>query len=176
MDNCSSEEMTKHHIPDLDGARDLTDIFEIVKSVVRKTTGKERGGLMLALANLGGGMDGFVGAYHPVSTNIIVMNSLPLVRLEETDPALYKPYVFHILLHEYMHTLGILDEAAARRVVYDISVAAFGANHPVTRFAMGLSAFITKLVYPISGWAPPEDPPLELVRGFDRSSTDLYIR
>jgi len=36
--------------------------------------------------------------------------------------------------------------------------------------------FMTKLVHPIRGWDPPEDPPLELVRGFDRSSTDHYIR
>ena len=168
--------MAKPLIPDLEAAHDLPEIFELVKSIVRNVTGKERGGLMLGLANLGGGMDGFVGAYHPVSTNIIVMNSLPLARLEETDPALYKPYVFHILLHEYIHTLGTLDEEATRRMVYDISVAAFGREHPVTRFACGFSAFMTKLVYPIRGWNPPEDPPLELVRGFDRSSTDHYIR
>lgn len=167
--------MVTPRTPDLDAAHGLPEVFELVKSVVRNSTGKERGGLMLGLANLGGGMDGFVGAYHPVSTNIIVMNSLPLTRLEETDPALYNPYVFHILLHEYIHTLGVLDEGATRRMVYDISVATFGPEHPVTRLASGLSAFMTKLVYPIRGWRPPEDPPIELVRGFDRSSTDRYI-
>lgn len=108
----------------LESAKDLPDIFELVKTVVRKTTGKERPGLMLGLANLGGGPQGFVGAFYPIATNIIVMNSLPLKRIKETDPALYKPYVFHILLHEYLHTLGIIDEAAARQKAYDISALA----------------------------------------------------
>ena len=63
---------------ELSSAKDLADIFELVKVVVRKTTGKERPGLMLGLANLGGGPQGFVGAFFPIATNIIVMNSLPL--------------------------------------------------------------------------------------------------
>lgn len=159
----------------LDSAGDLADIFEIVKLAVRKTTGKERAGLMLGLANLGGGPQGFVGAFYPVATNIIVMNSLPLKRIRETDPALYKPYVFHILLHEYLHTLGIIDEAATRQKAFEISLKLFGKDHPVTQFAADLSRFVPKLVYPIYGWQPTEDYRLELVEGFDRSSTHSYI-
>jgi hypothetical protein len=159
----------------LESARDLPDIFELVKTVVRKTTGKERPGLMLGLANLGGGPQGFVGAFYPIATNIIVMNSLPLKRIKETDPALYKPYVFHILLHEYLHTLGMIDEAAARQKAYDISALAFGKTHPVTQFAADLSRFVPKLVYPVYGWQPQEEYQLELVKGFDRSSTASYI-
>lgn len=160
---------------DLESARDLADIFELVKTTVRKATGRERAGLMLGLANLGGGPEGFVGAFYPVATNIIVMNSLPLNRIKETDPSLYKPYVFHILLHEYLHTLGIIDEAATRQKAYEISAAAFGENHPVTQFAADLSRFIPKLVYPIYGWRPQQEFQLELIKGFDRSSTTPYI-
>lgn len=160
---------------ELETAKDLPDIFEIVKTVVRRTTGKERPGLMLGLANLGGGPQGFVGAFYPIATNIIVMNSLPLKRIKETDPALYKPYVFHILLHEYLHTLGIIDEAATRQRAYEISVRAFGKDHPVTQFAADLSRFVPKLVYPVYGWQPQEGYELELVRGFDKSSTASYI-
>ncbi len=159
----------------LESAKDLADIFEVVKLAVRKSTGKERSGLMLGLANLGGGYQGFVGAFFPIATNIIVMNSLPLKRIKETDPALYKPYVFHILLHEYVHTLGIIDEAATRAKVYEISLAAFGKEHPVTQFAADLSRFVPKLVYPVYGWKPQEEYQLELVKGFDRSSTSSYI-
>jgi len=159
----------------LDSTKDLSDIFELVKRVVRKTTGKERSGLMLGLANLGGGAEGFVGAFYPVATNIIVMNSLPLRRVKETDPTLYKPYVFHILLHEYLHTLGIIDEAAARAKAYEISASAFGKDHSVTHLAADLSKFVPKLVYPVSGWRPNEEYRLELVKGFDRSSTAPYI-
>lgn len=160
---------------ELDSAKDLADIFELVKVAVRKTTGKERPGLMLGLANLGGGPQGFIGAFFPIATNIIVMNTLPLRRIKETDPALYKPYVFHILLHEYLHTLGIIDEAATRAKAYEISVKTFGKDHPVTQFAADLSRFVPKLVYPIYGWQPAEEYQLELVEGFDRSSTAPYI-
>jgi hypothetical protein len=159
----------------LDSADDLADIFEIVKFAVRKTTGRERSGLMLGLANLGGGPQGFIGAFYPVATNIIVMNSLPLKRIKETDPVLYKPYVFHILLHEYLHTLGIIDESATRQKAYDISLKLFGKEHPVTQFAADLARFVPKLVYPVYGWQPSEDYQLELVEGFDRSSTSSYI-
>lgn len=160
---------------ELDGARDLPDIFELVKTAVRRTTGMERGGLMLGMANLGGGADGLVGAFHPLTTNIIVMNSLPLKRIEETEPGLYKPYVFHILLHEYLHTLGVIDEEATRRKALEVSERTFGKDHPVTRLAADLSSFMPKLVYPVRGWKPQGEFRMELVKGFDRSATDPYI-
>lgn len=160
---------------ELEGAKDLPDIFELVKTAVRRTTGMERGGLMLGMANLGGGADGLVGAFHPLTTNIIVMNSLPLRRIKETDPALYKPYVFHILLHEYLHTLGVIDEQATRRMVLEVSEKTFGKDHPVTQLADDLTKFMPKLVYPVYGWKPPGEFQMELVKGFDRSATDPYI-
>ncbi len=160
---------------DLESAKDLADIFELVKTTVRKQTGRERAGLMLGLANLTVGPEGFVGAFYPLATNIIAMNRLPLDRVRETEPAVYKPYVFHILLHEYLHTLGIIDEAATRQKAYEISAAAFGESHPVTQLAADLSRFIPKLVYPVHGWRPQEEPQFELIKGFDRSSTTPYI-
>lgn len=159
----------------LESAKDLPDIFEIVKTAVRKSTGMERPGLMLGLANLGGGPEGLIGAFYPIATNIIVMNTLPLKRIKETDPTLYKPYVFHILLHEYLHTLGIIDEAATRKKSLEISAEIFGKDHVVTQLAVDLSRFMPKLVYPVYGWQPSEEYQLELVRGFDRSSTASYI-
>ena len=38
---------------ELERARDLPEIFEVVKSVVHRLLGRSRGGLMLGLANLG---------------------------------------------------------------------------------------------------------------------------
>jgi len=159
----------------LQKAKDMVDIFELVKTAVRKSIGRERSGLMLGLSNLGGGPEGFVGAFYPVATNIIVMNTTPLTRIKQTNPELYKPYVFHVLLHEYLHTLGIMDEAATRAKALEISEMVFGKDHIATQLAMDLSKFMPNLVYPIYGWKPPGEPRLELVKGFDRSSTDLYI-
>jgi len=159
----------------LENAKNMVEIFELVKRAVRETTGMERSGLMLGLSNLGGGLAGFVGAFYPVATNIIVMNTLPLTRVRETAPHLYKPYVFHILLHEYLHTLGIIDEGDTRAKALEISERLFGAGHPATDIARDLSKYIPNLVYPVHGWQPEGNPSLELVKGFDRSSTDSYI-
>jgi hypothetical protein len=159
----------------LQKAKDMTDIFELVKLAVRKSTGKERSGLMLGLSNLGGGPEGFVGAFYPVATNIIVMNTTPLTRIKQTNPELYKPYIFHVLLHEYLHTLGIMDEEITRAKALEISEKVFGKDHMVTQIATDLTRFMPNLVYPVYGWKPPGEPSLELVRGFDRSSYDYYI-
>ena len=159
----------------LQKTKDLADIFELVKLAVRKSTGKERSGLMLGLSNLGGGLDGFVGAFYPVATNIIVMNTTPLNRIRQTNPDLYKPYVFHVLLHEYLHTLGIMDEEATRAKALEISEKVFGKEHMATQIAADLNRFMPNLVYPVYGWKPSVEPSLELVKGFDRSSCDLYI-
>ena len=157
-------------------AKSIPEIFELVKQAVAKCTGRQRAGLMLGMANLGGGLDGLVGAFYPVETNIIVMNSLPLARLRANEPELYNPYVFHILLHEYLHSLGTIDEGATRRLVVRITSEVLGGDHPATALAKDLSKFVPKLVYPVVGWRPEKEFTIDLVEGFDISSTEPYIR
>ena len=65
----------------LDGTQSLADIFEIVKRAVEQDLGYSRGGLMLGLADLGNHPQGFIGAFYPVATNVIVMNKVPLARI-----------------------------------------------------------------------------------------------
>jgi hypothetical protein len=124
---------------------------------------------MLGLANLGNHPQGWFGAFYPVGTNIIVMNSVPMKRIKETSPELYKPYVFHVLLHEYLHSLGYLDEQHVRRMALEISQDLFGEEHPATRIATDPMTFFPNLVYPNINWQP-ENVGIELVDGFDRSS------
>ncbi len=128
---------------------------------------------MLGLADLGNHPAGFVGAFYPVASNVIVMNKVPLHRIEETNPDLYKPYVFNVLLHEYLHTLGYLQETTVRRTVLELSRKAFGKDHLVTRIAEDYSTFFPNLVYPEVAWQP-QDLSLELVHDFDRSNAS-YI-
>lgn len=153
----------------LDMARTLADIFEVVKAAVEQRMRRSRAGLMLGLANLGNHPQGWFGAFYPVGTNIIVMNRVPMQRIKETDPTLYKPYVFHVLLHEYLHSLGYLDEEQVRQMALDISLELFGKDHPATRIAADPMAFFPNLVYPSVNWQP-EEVSIELVDGFDRSS------
>ena len=98
----------------LDDSKTLADIFEVVKRAVMEFKGRTRSGLMLALSDLGNRPNGFFGGFFQVGSNIIVMNRIPLARIKETKPDLYKPYAFHVLLHEYLHTLNtVFQEFAA---------------------------------------------------------------
>jgi hypothetical protein len=101
------------------------------------------------------------------------MNKVPLNRIKETQPTLFKPYAFHVLLHEYLHSLGFLDEGVVRRMVIEISIELFGEDHPTTKIAKDTRKFFPHLVYPDMAWQP-EDLQIELVEDFDRSSVN-YI-
>jgi len=125
---------------------------------------------MLALADLGNHPHGFIGAFYPIATNVIVMNKVPLTRVQETSPDLWRPYAFHVLLHEYLHSVGYVDERQCRQKVYDLSRPLFGESHVVTRIAADVSAFFPSLVYPDVAWRP-EELRIELVNGFDRGNT-----
>ena len=154
----------------------LIDTFEEVKEVVRQKEKRTRAGLMLGLQELGSTLNGFIGAYYPVSSNIIVMNKTPLRRIIETNPQLIKPYGFHILLHEYIHSLGFLDEEITRLKTYEISKKHFGEEHIITQLSTNIKKFFPNLVYPIHGWIPLKNiPPIEIVQGFDKSNTENYI-
>jgi hypothetical protein len=157
----------------LDEAKSLADIFEVVKSLVLNSTGKCRGGLMLGMANLGNHPQGFFGGFFTTGSNVIVLNKIPLQRIKETRPELFKPYIFHVLLHEYIHSLGFLDEATVKTKVYQITRAALGGEHLATQMAANAESFIKNLAYPDVAWKP-EDEGFELVEGFDRSSVS-YI-
>jgi len=157
----------------LDMARTLADIFEVVKSAVEQRLRRSRAGLMLGLANLGNHPQGWFGAFYPVGTNIIVMNNVPMQRIKETNPSLFKPYVFHVLLHEYLHSLGFLDEQQVRNMALAITRELFGEAHPATRIAADPMSFFPNLVYPSINWQP-ESVNIELVDRFDRSSV-AYI-
>ena len=157
----------------LDEAKSLPDIFELVKSLVLKSMSKSRGGLMLGMANLGNHPQGFFGGFFTTGSNVIVLNKIPLQRIKETRPELYKPYVFNVLLHEYIHSLGYLDEADVRSRVFKITREALGEEHLATQMAANVSEFIKHLAYPGVSWKA-EDEGLELVAGFDRSSVS-YI-
>jgi len=154
----------------------LVDTFEQVKDAVRKSEGRSRAGLMLGLQELGSSLNGFIGAYYPVSSNIIVVNKTPLRRIIETRPQLLKPYSFHVLLHEYIHALGYLDEETTKRKTYKISMENFGEDHIITKLSSDITQFFPNLVYPIHGWLPSSGTPkIKLVKGFDWSNTNNYI-
>jgi len=154
-------------------AQDLADIFELVKRAVETVLGRSRAGLMLALADLGNHPRGFLGAFYPVASNVIVMNKVPLLRIQETNPDLYRHYGFYVLLHEYLHSVGFIDELVCREQAHRVAETLFGPDHTVTQVSEDFSRFFPNLVFPDAAWQPRELN-LEFVHGFDRGSAS-YI-
>ncbi len=153
-------------------AEGLPEIFEVVKEAVRVCTGQSRAGLMLGLADLGGGPYNMVGGLYPSATNIIVMNKAPMVQMAK-DRDMYRAYCFHVLLHEYLHSLGMMDENDVRKWTYKISRDLLGEGHLATMMAADLSRFLPQMTY-----GPPKDiegeMDIELVSGFDGSNCGYY--
>ncbi len=117
----------------LDLCEDFSDVFELVKKSAERSLGRRRAGLMLYLARL----PKHIGAFHTVGTNGIVMNRTTLDMVTHGARSLREinSYVYSILLHEYLHALGYVDERDVRRLVYDVSLEAFGPGHPATQIA-----------------------------------------
>ncbi|OGI12587.1 hypothetical protein A3K64_01635 [Candidatus Micrarchaeota archaeon RBG_16_36_9] len=160
--------MDKTFISRLEESTLIPDIFEIVKETVWKTIRKSRAGLELGLIGMGNHPQGFLGAYYVSGSNIIIMNETPLKRIQETNPNLLTPYIFSVLLHEYLHSLGIFDEEKVRKLTYGVSSEIFGEDNVVTLISKDMRKFFPNFIYPEG--APQIDGPVKLVKDFDRSS------
>lgn len=116
----------------LRGCEDFRDVFALVKRSTRDYLGRERSDMILQLVD----MPLHVGAAHPVGTNRIVMNKALLdLAVQNRSFSEVKAFVFSILLHEYIHSLGYLNEYETRELVFLVSQNAFGTDHLVTHVA-----------------------------------------
>jgi hypothetical protein len=155
----------------LDGEADYDGVFRVVRDAVHRVLGVERPGLGLGLSNL----PPYVGAYWQVTGNLIVLNEglVQAMRANARSPLEFNSFVYVILAHEYLHSLGYLDERAVRKVTAHVTRSAFGDGHPATRMAEG---DLWRL-YPFLAYAPPGDGRrLKVVPRFDLASTATYIR
>ncbi|MBS7651453.1 MAG: hypothetical protein QXI59_03215 [Candidatus Bathyarchaeia archaeon] len=119
----------------LDQCKDFTDIFALVKRAVKETTGEARSGLMLVLADL----PDHVSAFHEVGSNSIVLNNRILNSIIHSSRTFreVKSYIFTVLLHEYLHSLGHMDELEVKELAGQIVKETFGENHPAAKFSTG---------------------------------------
>ena len=155
----------------LEGDANYDQVFKVVRGAVHRVLGLERPGLGLALSDLPPGL----GAYWQVTGNVIVMNEglVTTMRAHAGSPLELNSFVFVILAHEYLHSLGYLDEGEVRQVTAHVARGAFGPSHPATKMAEG----DLWRMYPFLAYAPRGNVrTLRMVRGFDRASTDFYIR
>lgn len=171
----------------------MPEIFETVKNDVRKVLGRHRAGLRLGLAEMGMFGGGFIGGMHFHPGNDIVMNKSPLeIILEKQPDEIIYAYTYHILLHEYIHSLryfhytnangkkieiNLLDEYMCRLATINVSKEIFKkADHPAIILAEeGIGYFIPNLKIT---YKPPEMQPdgipIEYIDGFDRESQTYF--
>src|SRR5208337_3121100 len=157
--------------PELENSENFGDIFEIVKKSVKEYLGQERAGLMLVLADL----PIHLGAFHGVGTNSIVMNRTLLDRIVKGGNTRIQvnSFVYSILLHEYLHSLGVLEESEVRSLVREVSLKTFGDDHPASKIAAeGPWSMLPRSWSPEqaeSDYVPQSHREMELIKDFDRS-------
>ena len=155
----------------LDAPADYDAVFRVVRGAVREVLGIERPGLGLGLSDL----PPQLGAYWQVTGNLIVLNEglVNAMRAHARDPTELNSFLYVVLAHEYLHSLGYLDERSVREVTARVTRTAFGPDHPATHMAEG---DLWRL-YPFLAYAPGGNGRrLKVVTRFDLDTTDRYIR
>lgn len=127
----------------LDRCLDYESIFKLVKIAVKRNLGRERAGLILGLQDL----PQQIGAFHQMGSNFIIMNRALLDLVDATgDRELTNAYVFHLLLHEYIHSLGFVNEQETQIVTHMISQEFLGKDHAATQLArLGIGVLLSRL-------------------------------
>jgi hypothetical protein len=118
----------------LEAAGNFDEIFDMVKAATEQETGMHRAGLTLVL----GDIPNHIGAYHELGSNAIVMNRnlLRVVEKLAASKVRKNSYVFMILLHEYLHSLGFTDDRQVRDLSKRVADRFFGVKHPVAEMAV----------------------------------------
>jgi hypothetical protein len=150
--------------------KDFNEVFEFVKYSVNSVYEMKRAGLSLMLHR----MPTRVGAYHVLGSNVIAINSilLDLVKEHSASNVEYNSYLFTVLLHEYLHSFGILDENTVRNMSLKLCEKFFGENRIVTVIAED-----PLKIFPQIGLVRYDkyESKFELIKNFDNSN-QTYIR
>ena len=151
--------------------KDFDETFELVKTVVLHKFKLHRAGLSLILQM----MPSSLGAYHMLGSNAIVVNTYLLTQLKNIVKSTeeYNSYVFMVLLHEYLHSLGIVDENTVRQMTFDLCSWMLGNDHTATNMAKnGPSAMYPELRSSIQSQFGRD---FQVVKNFDRTN-QTYIQ
>lgn len=161
---------TDQNSRELSSAEGFDSIFEMVKEATEMKLSLHRAGLTLVL----GDIPNSVGAYHEMGSNTIVMNRNILRIVESLAKGRSKrnSYVFMILLHEYLHSLGYESDSEVRNLSRTISDSYLGEGHEASEMATrSLDSFFPELGNYVSF---RDKGNYETVSRFDSSSTS-YI-
>jgi hypothetical protein len=111
---------------------DFNEAFELVKSTVEDRYKMHRAGLSLILQV----MPTNLGAYHVLGSNLIIANKriLDIIKKYKSSEE-YNSYLFMVLVHEYLHSFGIIDELQVRKMTYTLIASLVGEDHMATNMA-----------------------------------------
>lgn len=159
--------------------KQMPDIFERVKRDVERVIGRHRAGLSLGLVAMGMYHGNFIGGMFVSGGNMIYMNTHPLHLLLKDQPdEVVLAYVYHILLHEYIHSLGFLNERQCRQITLEITKEVFeDAKHPAVVLAFkGIGAYFPDLhlIYAPADYQGERGWKIDRVREFDRESFRFF--
>lgn len=149
---------------ELKEAKGFDDVFKLVKRAAEEKLGLHRAGLTLILADL----PVQILAQHQMGSNAILMNRnvLDIVSKGAENEVDLNSYLFVVLLHEYLHSLGMVSEEGVRKSVIEVVEYAFGGNHPARKISMNP---VGGLDLRMNFIEPTRSEPL-LVRDFDKDS------
>lgn len=151
--------------------KDFDETFELVKTVVLQKFKLHRAGLSLILQM----MPSSLGAYHMLGSNAIVVNTYLLTTLKRIVKSTeeYNSYMFMVLSHEYLHSLGIVDENTVRQMTFELCKWMLGNDHTATKMAKnGPSAIYPELRSLMQSQFGRD---FQVVKNFDRSN-QTYIQ
>lgn len=151
--------------------KDFDETFELVKAVVLQKFKLHRAGLSLILQM----MPSSLGAYHMLGSNAIVVNTYLLTTLKRIVKSTeeYNSYIFMVLSHEYLHSLGIVHENTVRQMTFELCKWMLGNDHTATKMAKnGPSAIYPELRSLMQSQFGRD---FQVVKNFDRSN-QTYIQ
>ncbi len=153
----------------------MPDVFEKVKRDVENNIGRHRAGLSLGLVSMGMYKGSFIGGMFFSGGTMILMNIDPLlVLLKEQQDEVILAYIYHILLHEYLHSLGFLNERQCQQITLEITKQVFkDSKHPAVVLAFkGIGAFFPNLhlIYAPPNYDPQKGWQKDRVKEFDKES------
>lgn len=148
---------------------DFNEAFELVKSTVEARYKMHRAGLSLILQV----MPTNLGAYHVIGSNLIIANKriLDIIKKYKSSEE-YNSYLFMVLVHEYLHSFGIIDELQVRKMTYTLIASLVGEDHMATSMAryQPWSLFPELNLFHNNSF----EQKFEVVRNFDKT-TQSYI-
>jgi len=155
----------------LNDCSDFSCIFQLVKSAVEINTGRRRVGLILGLSDL----PNYIGAFHQMGSNFIVMNKRLLKEvIRSGNRKLINAYIFHTLLHEYIHSLGHMNEQKVQLLTLLISEKTLGSDHPATLIAKYGIGSVFSNIDRLEHHEPRRIKNIEIVEDFERDNLNYF--